>query len=680
MTLKSVLATGLLALCTLLWLPGSVAAENNEVQSLALIANGENVGYLRATASGNTFEVDYHVDNNGRGPKHHEQIVLGPSNLPMSWSIQGTSLMGGNVEEQYEWRNGVAQWKSQADSGSKDLKDPALYITNDSSPWAMWTYAKALLAAPDHTLAVLPAGRLRLESAGEIEFAGNAGLPVVKAQLVRLTGIDLEPRYLALDGNESLMADMDDGTVAIRDGYESQVATFTKAVKAQQIAHAKALQSQLVHPIGTGLWIRNVHVFDPVSGLRSDAVNVHVAQGHVVSVDSRWKPAKGEQVYDGAGGTVIPGLHDMHSHSTLLSGLWYLAAGVTSTRDMGNDNDFLIDLMDRIDGGEIAGPRIVRNGFLEGRSPYSARNGFVVDQLQEALDDVQWYKDHGYWQIKIYNSMNPAWVAPIAERAHALGMGVTGHVPAFTNADKMIEAGYDEIVHINQLMLGWVLSPEEDTRTPLRLTAMKRVADLDLDSEKVRHTLALMREHGIALDTTEVIVERLMMSRAGTVLDADAPYLSHMPIAYQRYRQRTFVSDLTPAVDTQYQKALDKTLALIGLLHRQGTRLLPGTDDTTGFTVHRELELYVKAGLTPQEALSAATWQSEEHFGRTDRLGNVHPGKQADLVLLPGDPTNDISAVRNPSLVVKDQQLYLPSEIYRALGVAPFTPAPKKMQ
>src|SRR6185503_10016721 len=116
----------------------------------------------------------------------------------------------------------------------------------------------------------------------------------------------------------------------------------------------------------------------------------------------------------------------------------------------------------------------------------SARTGFVVESLPDGLRDVQWYADRGYIQIKIYNSMNPDWVQPLAARARELGLRTVGHVPAFTTPDKMIEAGYNEVTHINQLMLGWLLTPEEDTRTPLRLTAMSRAADLDLASPRVR--------------------------------------------------------------------------------------------------------------------------------------------------------------------------------------------------
>ena len=156
--------------------------------------------------------------------------------------------------------------------------------------------------------------------------------------------------------------------------------------------------------------------------------------------------------------------------------------------------------------------------------------------------------------------------------------------------------GYDAIAHINQLMLGWLLEPGEDTRTPLRLTAMKRAATLDLDSPQVSKTVALMRDHGTALDTTAVILERLMLSRAGRVQPGDRPYLAHMPIGYQRYRKRSFVAFKSPEHEATYVKSFRKLLDVIAYFHQQGVQLLPGTDDGTGFTVHRELELYVQAG------------------------------------------------------------------------------------
>ena len=285
------------------------------------------------------------------------------------------------------------------------------------------------------------------------------------------------------------------------------------------------------------------------------------------------------------------------------------------------------------------GPHIIPSGFIEGRSPYSARVGFIPETLEEGLRDVHWYADRGYLQIKIYNSMNPEWVKPLAAEAHKLGLRTVGHVPAFTTPDRMIEDGYNEVTHINQLMLGWLLAPGEDTRTPLRLTDMARAADLDLADPKVRHTIDLMKAHNTGLDTTAVIVERLMMSRAGQVAEGDAAYLDHVPIGYQRYRKRSFVNFKDDAEKARYDKAFAKVIETLALLHREGIRLWPGTDDATGFTVHRELELYAKLGMTPGEVLRVATFDCDRisvarpvvRQSAAGQAGGLLPGSRRSL-------------------------------------------------
>jgi hypothetical protein len=330
-----------------------------------------------------------------------------------------------------------------------------------------------------------------------------------------------------------------------------------------------------------------------------------------------------------------------------------------------------------IDDGKLAGPRIVRNGLLEGRSPYSIRGtGVVADTLPQAMDDVRWYADHGYWQVKFYNSFPPDWVAPAAAEAHRLGMGVTGHVPAFSTPDRVLKEGYNDIAHINQLMLGWILDPGEDTRTPLRLTGMARGATLDLGSPRVQATVRLMKEKGAKLDTTTVILERLMLSRAGVVQPGDAPYLSHMPIGYQRNRKRTFAILEKPGDDAAYQAGFQKILQVMKMLDDNGIEMLPGTDDGTGFTLLRELELYVKAGIPAAKTLRLATLDDEKYFGHDQQLGTIQRGKLADFILVDGDPTQDISKIRNIRMTMKGGVAYYPAEIYRHLNIEPFASPP----
>lgn len=655
-----------------------MGAADNATERLSIVSNGETVGSIVAVTSGAHVSVDYRVDNNGRGPKHREEIDLGAGGVPVGWTIKGTSLMGAPVEEQYRWAGGRAQWSSQADKGEIAAAAPPLYVVNDDSPWASGIYARAALARPGGRIDVLPGGAMTVEKVRDATI--GAGAAATSVTIYRITGVQLAPGYVMLDRQRRLFATFggSEGGVTVRAGHEASVAAINRIGSDIEADYARELQRKLAHRFDAPVRIRNVHIFDPATGKLSALSSVVVMRDTITQIlpDDRDAAPDDEVVIDGEGGTLYPGLHDMHSHATLMSGLMYLAAGVTATRDMGNDNRFMLDLLPRIESGEVAWPRIVPDGFLEGRSPYSARFGFIPATLDEALREVRWYADRGYFEIKIYNSMNPDWVKPIAAEAHRLGLGVTGHVPAFSSPDRVIADGYDTIAHINQLMLGWILDPTEDTRTPLRLTAMARGGTLDLNSERVQKTVRAMQEHKVALDTTAVILEQLMLSRAGQVPPGQDNMLQHMPIGFQRYRKRSFVTIADAAQDQAYQTGFAKILEVIGLLHARGIRLLPGTDDPTGFTVQREVELYVKAGLTPAEALRAATLGAEEYLGRTDRLGTIARGKLADMVLVAGDPTRDISAIRQPRMVMKGGTIYLPSEIYTALGIKPFAAPP----
>jgi hypothetical protein len=249
-------------------------------------------------------------------------------------------------------------------------------------------------------------------------------------------------------------------------------------------------------------------------------------------------------------------------------------------------------------------------------------------------------------------------------------------VPAFSSPDRVIRDGYNDIAHVNQLMLGWILKPGEDTRTPLRLTGMARGANLDLGSAPVRATVQLMKDHHVALDTTAMTLERLMLSRSGQVQEGDAPYLDHVPIGYQRYRKRSFVTINSPADDAAYQGGFRKVLEVIKMLDGEGITLLPGTDDTTGFALLRELEDYVKAGIAPGKALYDDTLGAERYFHRDADLGTIERGKLADFVLIDGDPTKDISAVRRTRMTMVGGVAYYPAEIFERLAIKPFAPPP----
>lgn len=641
-------------------------------ERLSVIANGEKVGFVDADQQGGNVTIKYDVKNNGRGPTMAETIALGTDGLPVRWALDGKSTFGGDVHESFTREGGSARWTDSMGERTAPVTGAGLYIGQNASPWALGLYARALLKRADGTLPAMPGGQLRIEK------LGPAKIGTATYQAYAISGIDLSPEMILLDGQQRLFAVLDTGGAVVREGHEADVPALARLATELTAKRYAALQQRFAHKIDAPVRVRNVRVFDPASGKLGDPVSVLFAEGRITGIQPLDAPASpGEATIEGNGGTLLPGLHDMHAHIGLESAMLYIAAGVTSVRDMGNDNVFLPQLIRQIDAGEVAGPRIVPNGFLEGRSPYSARLGVVADNESAAIDAVRWYAARGYWQVKIYNSMNPAWVPAIAQEAHRLGMGVTGHIPAFANADAMIAAGYNEVTHINQLMLGWVLDPKEDTRTPLRLTAMRRMAGLDLASAKVSKTVDAMVAGHVAHDPTAVTLELLMLSRNGAPSPSVASYIDHLPIGLQRRRRQAIAPIAGPEDAAAYDGAMVKVKQLLKLLHDRGITLLPGTDDQTGLSVHRELEIYGEAGIPIPEVLRLGTLTPEVYMGRDQELGSIARGKRADFLLLPGDPTRDLRELHRIAMVVKGGTIYFPSEIYPAFGVKPFAEAPK---
>ncbi|MFE2441937.1 amidohydrolase family protein [Streptomyces sp. NPDC021218] len=640
---------------------------------------GEQCGDLTVTHHDeHGLEADFAVSNNGRGAKLRETLHFDEKALPVEWTVEGTSLMGGAVHERLTRDGDTQTWASQAEDGTH-TGEHKLYLPADSSPYATWVAARAALTAGG-TVATLPSGQVRVQRLRRTELDGAEGSTPVDVYVVQ--GTRLIPDYVLADAQQRLIACLSIGSdLLVRAGFQDQHRALAAIEAELTRTHLEQVQTRIRHRFDSPVRIRDVRVFDPERLTLTEPMSVTVFRGRITTVepDAQATSVPDETLIDAAGGTLLAGLHDMHAHVRPIDGLFYLAAGVTTVRDMGNMNDALVPLTDRWDAGITAGPTVVPSGFIEGRSEHSALLGIIPDTLDEALDAVRQYAARGYHQIKIYNSMNPDWVPDLAVEAHRLGLRVVGHIPAFTTPNRMIEAGYDEITHVNQLMLGWLLEDGEDTRTPLRLTAMARAKDLELESEAVQRTLTQMKERNIGLDTTAVIVERLMLSRARTVLPADEPFLSHMPPGYQRQRRRTFVPFKSQDDLRAYDESFPKVLQVMKLLHDHGIALWPGTDDSTGFSVHRELELYVQAGLTPAEVLRIATRDCAAHLGLGHSHGSIERGKQASFLLVDGDPLADIRAIRNIRMVAKGGDFYYPQEIYTELGIEPFSPPPAVM-
>ena len=293
---------------------------------------------------------------------------------------------------------------------------------------------------------------------------------------------------------------------------------------------------------------------------------------------------------------------------------------------------------------------------------------------------MRWYAARGYWQVKLYNSLKPEWVPAIIAEARRHGLRVAGHVPAFANANQMIDAGYDEITHINQLMLGWVLGPDEDTRTLLRITGMKRLAGLDLDSAPVQATLDRLVKGKVAVEPTMVIHESALLGREGEVPVRFEGLLAHLPIAQQRDARKAWLALDEPGDDAAYRAAYATILKALQRMHQRGIVLIPGTDMGGGFNYHRELMLFQQIGMTPAEVLAHASLGMARYLGQDQQLGSIERGKLADFFLVDGDPTQDLAALRTIGLVAKDGVFYAPAQIHAEFGIRPIVQPPSIMR
>src|SRR5262249_3562069 len=278
------------------------------------------------------------------------------------------------------------------------------------------------------------------------------------------------------------------------------------------------------------------------------------------------------------------------------------------------------------------------------------------------------FADLGYQQIKIYSSVALDLVPVIVAAAHARGLRVSGHIPTGMNAAQAVRAGYDEIQHANFLFLNFLAGPDDDTRTPLRFTRVaEKGASLDLASAPVTRFLDLLVARHTVLDPTLVAFEDLFNADPGELGAVLTPFVGRLPAQFERPGNGGL-----PAPDGKrvtFRASQAAMGRLVKLAWDRGIPIVPGTDDLPGLPYPRELELYVAAGIPAPDVLALATLGAARVMKRDKVSGSIAAGKQADLVLVDGDPTRDISAVRNADLVVCRGAVYDPGKLYEATGM-----------
>ena len=510
-----------------------------------------------------------------------------------------------------------------------------------------------------------PDGRVTVEAVGRDEL--RVAERVVTLTHYLLSGVVWGSESLWLDDNDQLAACVtvdseNDHFEALRKEYEDHLGYFVARAASCALARLKEqVAPAVLVPRGTTA-IVGCALVDVSGGHLLQDYTVLIKKERIVAVGPRDKVSvpRGARVIDASGKFLMPGLWDMHAHFEQAEwGPAYLAAGVTSSRDVGNEFEFITTIKNGLDSGAFrVGPRLLLAGIVDGSSATSF--GIIrADTAEQARQVVQRYKRAGFEQIKIYGSVKPDVLRVLAEEAHKCGMTVTGHVPDGMNTYQAVEAGLDQINHIGYPLFAMLPDYSNFKRG-------SRIPRVDLESAQAKTFLTFLKKHGTVIDPTLALGE-IMTHSNDVPVSSFEPGAAKVPSALASTLSGTGVPPNQAAI---YSRPLfEDFLAVVGALHKAGITIVAGTDQAVpGHSLHRELELYVQAGFTPLEALQSATIVPARVAKRDGSLGSVEMGKVADLVLLDANPLESISNTRRIRYVVIDGTVFDSAKLWLSAG------------
>ena len=646
----------------------AIAQVSAEQRSDTILIQGNAAGSQTVqTDQAGVTQVEYSYNDRGRGDHITATWRLDPAGVPTAYEGHGNDYMKAPVEERFEIKDGTASWKNRSEQGKQAIAGEAFYVPVNPPPDFFGVLARALLKAPGHRLPLLPAGE------ASIEQSGNLNIGKIELTQYRITGLGFTPQAIWLDHDGNTAASVSSWFSVIQAPYQNAIPQLQEAQQAADDVWSGHLAQALAHVAKGDLVIRSARLFDPRDLTLTPGISVLVRTDRIVRVapDTEMKTAADAEVIDAHDRFLMPGLWDCHQHFSDIDGPLDLATGVTSARDMANDTDTFLKRVARFDNGTELGPRVLKAGIIDGTGEFAGPTKMRVDTAEQAIQDVDWYADHGYAQIKIYSSVKPEMVPIIADHAHARGLRVSGHVPAFMSARQFVEGGADEIQHINFIELNFLFPEVKETRNRDRfIKVAERAHEFTPEKPEVREFIAFLKQHHTVLDPTMGAFEGLFCGDPTVI----TPGLEDVAPRFPPQVRRQLLSgalEVPKGQETAYHEAFPAMLRLLRALHDAGVTIIPGTDGLAGYMLHHELELYVRAGIPSAEVLRMATLTPALVMGVNKDRDVIAAGKLADMVLIDGDPTQDIHDINKITTVIKGGKVYDPGAIEKALGIVP---------
>jgi len=414
--------------------------------------------------------------------------------------------------------------------------------------------------------------------------------------------------------------------------------------------------------------LTNARVIDGTGAPPKTAQTILISGGKIQSITPTDTPLPtSAKVIDLSGKTVMPGLVMLHEHMFYPTGKlvlfnehgWsfprlYLASGITTIRTAGSVEPFTdLNLKKMVDDGRVAGPTInVTGPYLDGAGSF-ATQFHILTGPDDARRMVNYWADQGVTSFKAYMYITTAELGAAVDEAHKRGIKVTGHLCAvgFREAAAL---GINNLEHGIIVDTEFVPDKKKDVCPPQTAT-VTNLTRLDIKSAPVQDMIKDLVARHVAITSTLPVFEAFVANRPPLqqrVLDA---MTQDARIAYLTTRAR-----LNGQASSPWADAFKKELEFERDFAKAGGLLLAGTDPTgnggvvAGFGSQREVELLVEAGFTPLEAIKIATSNGAEYLGASERIGTIAPGKQADLVILNGDPSVNINDIEKVETVFKN--------------------------
>ncbi len=399
-----------------------------------------------------------------------------------------------------------------------------------------------------------------------------------------------------------------------------------------------------------------------------DAV-VLIKGNKIIQVGSRrkvkYQPTA--RVIDATGKFVLPGLVDMHVHYHDWMGELFLANGVTTVKDLGNDILWVAEVSAGVEQGKIRGPRIFYVGDGIDTPPPARETHVAVDNPLMAKRAVDLLHSKGACAIKVREKITPELLRAITEEAHKLGIPVTGHLKSL-DAREAALAGINGLEHASGIVQALTDYPRRVAPGQNELQGF--ISDIKsfsmVDPAKAEELVKFLAIKKVALIPTMSSWWRMATERRDDFAREDAEYaknpqLSYVPDDVKKMWTTSFIYKLKSADDlAEMRVGYKKIQNMLQAYYKAGGKILAGSDtflSVPGLSLQREMVFLVDAGLTPMQAITAATRDNAEFLGKGKELGTIEPGKLADIIVVSADPLADISNAQRVTVVIKGGQV-----------------------